>query len=353
MFDIDTFTDEEWELIEKAPVVVFLLVAAADGKIDDKELKMFSKMVSRVLEKDSHELTQGMMGFALVKAGALIPSLINSGNPAGVLQRFTQLLDQKVGEPDATHVKLTLIGLAKKIGEASGGFLGFGKKISKEEEEAIAGITDILNSPTAPPAPELTEEELEAWYEEKSKMMEGVLGKEHDMVRHSLIPFAVGGALHLYYYPNGIEGVAIATKELANTPASGSRNDHFTVYELAMFTRLSLDMDNSNNPDTPFGQAHRTMNSALNAIGAYSAEATLNPNETCEFPEGMEGIGGKCLIFDAYKSSSPEKFGVLAVIEVFRSEMEFARANGGAVLLQKLKDAGCYPYSDMDRAPVA
>jgi hypothetical protein len=29
--------------------------------------------------------------------------------------------------------------------------------------------------------------------------------------------------------------------------------------------------------------------------------------------------------------------------------MDFARANGGVVLLEKLKLAGCYPYSDLDR----
>jgi len=42
-----------------------------------------------------------------------------------------------------------------------------------------------------------------------------------------------------------------------------------------------------------------------------------------------------------------------AIIEVFRSEMDFARENGGASLLQRLDDAGHYPYSDLDREPVA
>ena len=352
MFEIGTLTKDELRLIEKGPIAVFLLVAVADGKIDDKELKMFSKMVERVLEKDSHELTKRMMLMALLGAEELMPLLLNSGNPEGVLREFAQLLDHKVGDPDATHVKLTLIGLAKKIGEASGGFLGFGKKISEDEEIAIARIAEILNSSSAQPAPKLTDEELEAWDGEKSRMLEVFLGKEHDMVLHAMIPYAVGGTLDLYYYPNDIEGVAIATKELAETPSSGSGNDHFTVYELAMFTKYSLDMDQAYNADVPFGRAHLNINSILNTIAGYSSEATLNPNETCEFPGEMKDIGGKCLIFDAYNSPSSANFGVLAVIEIFRSEMEFARANGGAALLQKLKDAGCYPYSDMERNPV-
>ncbi|MCH8828419.1 MAG: suppressor of fused domain protein, partial [Planctomycetes bacterium] len=90
-------------------------------------------------------------------------------------------------------------------------------------------------------------------------------------------------------------------------------------------------------------------------MAPYSAQATLNPNETCEFPADMETLGGKCLIFDAYGEPTGENptFGMLVLIEVFRLEMEFARQHGGRELLEKLKQAGHYPYSDLDREPVA
>jgi hypothetical protein len=39
-------------------------------------------------------------------------------------------------------------------------------------------------------------------------------------------------------------------------------------------------------------------------------------------------------------------------IEVFPSEMKHAMENGSASLLRKLKAAGHYPYSDLDREPV-
>ena len=57
------------------------------------------------------------------------------------------------------------------------------------------------------------------WYDRKSALMEASLGKEHDVVMHAIIPFAVGGGLDLYYYPNGLPGTAIATKELCELPA--------------------------------------------------------------------------------------------------------------------------------------
>jgi len=190
------------------------------------------------------------------------------------------------------------------------------------------------------------------WYDRKSELMADWLGAEHDMVMHAIIPYAVGGGLDLYYYPNGIEGTGIATKELSNLPDEGSSNDLFDTYELVMFTRHALSLDDAKDDATDFGKAHRRINAVLNAVAPYSEQATLNPHETCEFPEEMEELGGRCLIFDAYGPNGPAEFGLLLLMEVHRSEMEFARANGGEVLIDRLKQAGCYPYCDMDRPPV-
>ncbi|MBE7466106.1 MAG: suppressor of fused domain protein [Planctomycetes bacterium] len=217
-------------------------------------------------------------------------------------------------------------------------------------------IKQFFGGQKEPAAADDFAQQAEAWYERKSKLMEEILGREHGMVMHAIIPYAVGGGLDLYYYPHGVPGTAIATKELSELPGQGSSNRVFSCYELAMFTRHALDLDQAKDASTAFGRAHGTINSVLNMIARYSATASLNPNETCEFPAEMEHVGGKCLIFDAYgapKSVPARAFGLLAVIEVHRSEMEFARAQGGAALLQRLKDAGCYPYSDLDREPVA
>ena len=186
--------------------------------------------------------------------------------------------------------------------------------------------------------------------------MEASLGKEYDMVMHALIPYAIGGSLDLYYYPNGLPGTAIATKELSELPNQGSTNDVYRLYELVMFTKHRLDPDAAMNEKTEFGRAHMNINTILNLIARYSAEAKLNPNETCEFPSEMERVGGKCLIFDGYASHTDEvaeSFGLLGIIEIFRSEMDYARKHGGAELIERLKAKGHYPYSDLDRNPVA
>jgi len=196
----------------------------------------------------------------------------------------------------------------------------------------------------------------ESWHDEKSRHMEEVLGKEHDMVMHAIIPYAVGGGLDFYYYPNGISGTAVATKELSELPGQGSSNKAFQCYEFAMFTRHKLNLDEAKDSDTSFGRAHSNINSILNILAPYSASATLNKYETCEFPHDMDTVGGKCFIFDAYglsEDASRRQFGVMVAIEIHRPEMMYAREHGGASLLSLLKQHGHYPYADFDRAPVA
>ncbi len=208
------------------------------------------------------------------------------------------------------------------------------KKLSQEEEERLEN----------------------EWYDKKSLLMEKTLGEMHDIVMHAIIPYEIGGGLDLYYYPNGITGTGIATKELTYACRDSSKNSVYDKYEMVMFTKHELNPDDLENQDSPFSKAHSNINAILNCIAAYSTQAKLNPNETCEFPEGMDAVGGKCLIFDKYETAgtetNEENFGLMLLIEVFRDEMEFAMQNGGQKLLAMLKERGIYPYSDLNRASV-
>lgn len=215
-------------------------------------------------------------------------------------------------------------------------------------------IKRLLKQPEPETGPDLNDAAEEAWADEKEKRMESMLGPMHDKVMHALIPYAIGGGLDLYYYPNHIEGVGIATQELTHAGPTGSNNKTLDAYEIVMFTRHALDLDQAKDDTTPFGQAHMNINAVLNAMAPYSEQATLNPNATCEFPSDMDRIGGKCLLLDEYAKEpvGERSFGLMVVIEVFRQEMYHAREHGGAELIQKLKDAGAYPYSDLDRDAV-
>lgn len=197
------------------------------------------------------------------------------------------------------------------------------------------------------------------WRKKKTACMEELLGPMHNIVSHALLPFSMGGALDLYYFPNGRPGTAIATMELSRLPKKGPSNNCFQSYELVMFTREHLAMDEIGNDESPFGRTHGSISSVLNLIAPNCGRSKFNPGNTAEAPADdpdYAHIAGKCFIFDALSRKpgrSRAEFGLLAVIEIFRSEMKFVAEFSGASLITWLQEAGHYPYSDLNRKPLA
>ncbi len=214
----------------------------------------------------------------------------------------------------------------------------------------------IFGKGDKPEPKEFTEQEHELDYELKSKGLENVLGKMHDLVGHAIIPFAIGGAVDMYYFPNHIKGTGFATMELLEPDGTGPLPNRLGTYELVAFTKH--DYNNSGDTQTLFNLIERKVCGIFTTIGFFSREAVLNPNETCEIPNG-EGEENSCIVFDLYEPGN-KKFMIgdrlhhlLLCLQVFRSEMDFAREKGSEELFKRLKDAGHYPYSDLERQPVA
>jgi hypothetical protein len=204
------------------------------------------------------------------------------------------------------------------------------------------------------PVKEFTEEELNKDYELKEQGLESVLGKMYKMVGHAIIPFSIGGAVDMYYFPNHIPGTGFATMELLDPDGNGPLQNHLGTYELVAFTKLAINEDSENTND--FNLIERRFCGILTTIANYSFQAVLNPNETIEVPNGTKE--NNCLLLVLYKPENKEfKIGerehhLLLCLEVFRSEMEYARKNGSEKLLDILKEKEIYPYSDLDREPV-
>jgi hypothetical protein len=216
-------------------------------------------------------------------------------------------------------------------------------------------IKKLFGKSEKPVVKEYSEDDHMLDYEQKLKGLEDVLGKMHDLVGHAVIPFALGGAVDMYYFPNHIKGTGFATMELLEPDGSGPLPNRLGTYELVAFTKHAY--SNSDDAQTPFNLIERKVCGIFTTIGYFSKEAVLNPNETCEIPY-VEGEENTCLVFDLYEPDN-KKFTVgdryhhlLLCLQVFRSEMDFARANGSEELLKRLKEAGYYPYSDLDRQAV-
>jgi hypothetical protein len=203
------------------------------------------------------------------------------------------------------------------------------------------------------PNRDFTQEEYETDDELKQLGLETILGKMHNIVGHAIIPFQVGGAVDMYYFPSHIPGTGFATMELLNPNGKGPKPNRNGTYELVAFTKEEYVQ--SEDGAIPFNLIERRICGVFTALGQYSSQAVFNINETCEVPRGEENV---CIIFDKYQPGNSEfKVGdrthhLLLCLEVFRNELLFARENGSALLLEKLKQRGHYPYSDLNREPV-
>lgn len=194
--------------------------------------------------------------------------------------------------------------------------------------------------------------------EQKAQAMATILGREHSVMMHAVIPYEVGGSLDLYYYPNSIPGTGIATQELIRDDATGNRTRGHNPYELAMFTRLPLDLDSSRDTTSEFGKAHNRINSAINLIAMYGSKTALSPKDTFEYPADGPVEARRYFLFDEYAPEGNKlvidgkECLLLLVMEIHRSELLLARQRSTAHLIEILKKPGVYPYSDMDRPPV-
>lgn len=206
---------------------------------------------------------------------------------------------------------------------------------------------------------EIQEEKLDEFFHLKEESIKRVLGEMYELVGHAIIPFQVGGAVDMYYFPNTIEGTTFATMELIEYENRGPIPNRTGMYELIAFTKhkISKQFGENTQADDPFRKIERRICGIFTSIGNYSYQAKLEPGETCEIPSD-KGDKNTCLIFDEYKKDGTEfkingkRYGLLICIEIFKSEMEFAMNHGSQELFKLLKQYGHYPYSDLDRQPV-
>lgn len=203
------------------------------------------------------------------------------------------------------------------------------------------------------PKREFTLEENEQYFEVKKNALEKILGHMYDLVGHAIVPFQIGGAVDMYYFPDAHEGTALVTMELIEPDGSGPTPNSMGTFELIAFTKHKI--DSNNDEGSAFGKIERRICGIFTSIGNYSYQAKLEPGETCEIPEDEGSI---CMLFAEYKKQgvdfniNGQKHGLLLCIEVFPSEMHYAMEHGSQQLITLLKEANYYPLSDLDRNPV-
>jgi hypothetical protein len=141
-----SLTPEQKDKLAYAPMVVFCLVAGADQKIDAKEINTFQRELVTSLTTDSATL-QPILIDAISEFKPRISHLLNDGvDIQNLLVEIVELLDGSLSVKEAMSFKLSLLRMATKVAEASGGVLGvFGDKICKAEKQVLADMAKLFD----------------------------------------------------------------------------------------------------------------------------------------------------------------------------------------------------------------
>jgi hypothetical protein len=153
------FTNEEWQLIANGPEWVFTALAAADGNVaiatKAKESKAFKNVVENY--SASSQLVQEVLKDKALLSHEIKEATLSDAVQA--LEEISELLDDKLTSSEAKQYRKFLRSIADSVAEAAGeGILGIGKKISKNEKNALKKVKTALKpakvaEPEAKPTP--------------------------------------------------------------------------------------------------------------------------------------------------------------------------------------------------------
>ena len=180
------------------------------------------------------------------------------------------------------------------------------------------------------------------WWDARISALENVLGKCDDTVGHGLIPFhfgpEMGGAADIVYFRNHIDGLVSVTSELIGCDDQLS-NDQGS-YELMICSRDSADEWGAN---------------IIGQLAHYTLEAALEPGQTMDIgPAVPEGSTIAAFLFCDYGRFTvrDRNAGLILCMGITTDELAQCRAGNRPQVEKALKDAGIYPFTDLNRNSV-
>ena len=250
---------------------------------------------------------------------------------------------------------------------------------------------------------EYTQDEIDAAFLVKDVFLRQELNEPWPRVLHAPIPFDGGGMLDGYYYPNSkYGGTIMVSKEIATPGFNSPNNFTFCSYELAIATQTPFPYDNDGNVVRPesvkkYQRLHKLLSDVghyventshfnrYDSIGlapdhsdpdlrnaAFVADAVCLSNTLAqdapmvrleklsaaarmEYEEIYPGLLEKLAKRRVPTSFFEDRqfFGVMIIIEVYQSELQamLRKELTREEFIGRLKEAGYWPFSDLDLRP--
>ncbi len=140
-------TAEQRDVLDGGPALVFLAVAASDGKVNKRETTTFAKVI---VEAGHLRAECPSLGRALEASLDKVPEMIarieasDGFDVEAEMRRVGETVDVCLSEDEAQNYKLGLLYIGKEVAEASGGFFGLGRRICEGEATALKMIAGAL-----------------------------------------------------------------------------------------------------------------------------------------------------------------------------------------------------------------
>lgn len=113
------FTQEEWEILLKSPVVVFLFIAAAEGKVQPPEVAAFQRVLANAQAYKSRLLVRTLEEVQ-PRLSMLLAQVLTDGQDAGrVLRQARDIVDARLPPDEARLFKQSLFYVGNQVARAT------------------------------------------------------------------------------------------------------------------------------------------------------------------------------------------------------------------------------------------
>lgn len=143
----DAVVSADYDKILDAPLLIFLFIAAADGVIDNKELKAMAKLMENSMTGDPEHL----LDIALIQCSedtlekvARLSQLDIGEELMALSAAIKQQLDGNTGKVYCMELMLLGHTIANSSGGGLLGKIGLKKKVGKEEQQALGALLRIF-----------------------------------------------------------------------------------------------------------------------------------------------------------------------------------------------------------------
>jgi hypothetical protein len=136
---------EEWQMVRNAPLMSFLMIAGADGRVGPREQRALVRAVEDG-KRSTCEVFRAVCIELFRKRESLMSELVSGSMGAEQIPDVYRLLAQRLGRDEAERFKWCLLELARRVAESSGGLFASWGWLRREERHALAELAVALES---------------------------------------------------------------------------------------------------------------------------------------------------------------------------------------------------------------